>query len=664
MITVRISRTDTPGWRTLTRVLLAAALLLFVACDDDDEPETMATPTAPADVTPAPPDPAPRDAVEWVECRFDVPPGVDVECGDLAVLADRDNPAAGEMRLHFGLFRSPEAADDATPVVYLSGGPGGAALETTSLAFSMLFKPLMTDRDLVVFDQRGVGLSEPSLRCPEHIAFLEEALGEELPAEEVRVRAEAALDKCRERLVAEGVDFSHFNSRASAADLDDLREALGYAEWNLYGVSYGSRLALTAMRDFPGGIRSVILDSAYPPDADLYGALTSSVSEAFDGLFAACERHQHCAQHYPDLEETFYELVDRLNSEPAAVTVTNPLTGSSTAAMLTGDDLLGTLFLAFYNTELLAYMPEIIAAADGGNFEVIGALRGAALIEQQFVSAGMMFAVQCQEAVPFAGPATAVESGERHERLAAILEANVAMGTGAVELCERWDAGEPPDGAGEPVESDIPALVLAGSLDHVTPPEWGRRTVSYLPNSFFFEFPETGHSVLPHRECAVEIALAFLREPAEEPDSECLDDLPPLAFTPDDVQVDLEPFEGPGFQGLRPVGWTELQPGVHTHALFTSLTQLIQPGANIELLLPVLTTLLGLDAPPEVTDTVQTDVATWEIYQYEAFGRAGDIALAEVDGRLLMIELSSTPARQHAYREQVLFPAIEAFELQ
>ncbi len=646
-----------------TLVLLATALVALVACDDDGDPEPTPTPTPSPGATPTAPDPGAADAIEWGDCRFDVPPGVDVECGDLLVLADRTDPGAGEMRLHFGVFRSPGADEDATPVVYLSGGPGGAALETAALAFDLLFEPLMADRDLVVFDQRGVGLSDPSLGCPEHTAFLEEALEEQLSAEEIRVRAEEALDECRERLAADGVDFSHFNSRASAADLDELREALGYAEWNLYGVSYGSRLALTAMRNHPGGIRSVILDSAYPPDADLYGGLVGSVGDAIDGFFAACERHEHCAQHYPDLEATFYDLVDRLNAEPAAVTVTNPLTGSSTEAMLNGDDLLGTLFLALYNTELLAYMPEIIVAADAGDFEVIGALQGAALVEQQFVSAGMMFAVQCQEAVPFADPGAASEPAEQHERLTAILEANVAMGTGAIELCERWDAGEPPEGAGEPVESEIPSLVLAGSLDHVTPPEWGRRTASHLSNSFFFEFAETGHSVLPHRDCAAEIAQAFLREPATEPDSACLDDVPPLAFTPDDVEVELEPFEGPGYSGLRPEGWAELQPGVYTHALFTSVTQLVQPGANTDMLLQVLANLLGWDEVPEVSQTVSTDTADWEIYQYEAFGRAGDLALADVNGSLLMIELNSTTARQEVYREQVLLPAIEAFEL-
>src|SRR5690606_31721661 len=115
----------------------------------------------------------------------------------------------------------------------------------------------------------------------------------------------AVLVDCHERLAAEGVDFSAYHSVASAHDLEALRQALGHAEWNLYGQSYGVRLALTAMRETPDGIRSVVLDSAYPLEVNLYEAAPGNAARAMDALFAACAQDAGCAERFPQLEQTF-----------------------------------------------------------------------------------------------------------------------------------------------------------------------------------------------------------------------------------------------------------------------------------------------------------------------------------------------------------------------
>jgi pimeloyl-ACP methyl ester carboxylesterase len=192
-----------------------------------------------------------------------------IACGMLTVREDRSQPNGATIQLAVAIIptRSPTPAPD--PVVYLAGGPGSAALSGAP-RLARAWAPFLANRDLIVFDQRGTGFSRPALRCPESERSSDAELGRVLSADE-SVRAEvAALQRCHARLVREGVHLGAYTSAASAHDLEDLRVALGYGRWNLLGISYGTRLALTAMRDTPQSIRSVILDSTYPLQVNLY----------------------------------------------------------------------------------------------------------------------------------------------------------------------------------------------------------------------------------------------------------------------------------------------------------------------------------------------------------------------------------------------------------
>src|SRR5690606_41848600 len=142
-------------------------------------------------------------------------------------------------------------------------------------------------------------------------------------------------------------------------DRTGLRRAVGYEPWNLYGASCGTRLALTATRDCPEGIRAVVLDAAYPLEANLYAETPRNVDRAFDAFFAACEADAGCASAFPDLEETFVALVDRLNQSPAPIQVVAG-TGMRYESEMSGDALVGFLFQGLYATDLIQFLPEII----------------------------------------------------------------------------------------------------------------------------------------------------------------------------------------------------------------------------------------------------------------------------------------------------------------
>ncbi|MCZ2817179.1 alpha/beta hydrolase [Modestobacter sp. VKM Ac-2984] len=635
--------------------LVPLAVLVLAGCTGDGEDDS-------ADAAGTPSTAASRE-VEWGACGFDVPAGIDIECGTLEVPADRDDPGAGTVSLAFGVVAAAAEEPAEEPLVYLSGGPGQGALEIVPLAFGELYEPLAQERDLILLDQRGTGLTEPSLACTEYSSWVRESLGSDEPVEELAAQATAALEECRQPLVDEGVDFDDYDSAASAADLEDLRRALGHEEWDLYGISYGTRLAQTAMRDHPEGIRAVVLDASYPIDADLYEETPGNAARALEGLFAACAADAGCAEQHPDLEQTVTDLVAELDAEPATVTVLDPTTGERVQGPLDGAGLVGFLFQSMYSTELIPFLPEVVEAAANDDFGMIGLLLGAFSQQLDLVSVGQQLAVQCEEEVSFSDQEVVAAAAAEHPLVESFFDNAPTMGPAVFDVCADWNAGEPDPVENEALTSDIPTLVLAGELDPITPPRWGAQLAEDLGDSVFVEFPSTGHGSVGTHECAVQLTRDFLADPDSEPDASCVDDVELPAFTPEGVEVEMTAWESEelGVAGLRPEGWSEVLPGAFQQSPLVSLVQQVVPGATADQVLQQVAAQLGTGEPLEPVDQRETGAATWDLYRLDDLGQRVDLALADTPAGLAVVQLTASPARSDVYREQVFDPAVAAF---
>ncbi|MGY1857482.1 alpha/beta hydrolase [Modestobacter sp. SYSU DS0290] len=630
-----------------------ALLLLLAGCTGSGEDEDATAASG-----------APAREVEWGACDFDVPAGVDLECGTLEVPADRADPDSGTISLAFGVVAAADDDPAEDPLVYLSGGPGQGALELVPAAFGQLYEPLAQDRDLIVLDQRGTGLTEPSLACAEYSSWVRESLGSAEPVEELADQAAAALEECRQRLVDEGVDFADYDSAASAADLDDLRRALGHEQWNLYGVSYGTRLAQTAMRDHPEGIRAVVLDASYPIDVDLYEETPGNAARAIEALFAACAADAGCAERHPDLEQTVTDLVAQLDAAPASVTVLDPTTGERVQSPLDGAGFAGFLFQSMYSTELIPFLPEVVEAAANGEFGTIGLLLSAFTQQLDLVSVGQQLAVQCEEEVSFSDPDAVADAAAEHPLVESFFASTPTMGPGIFDVCATWGAGEPGEGEDEALTSDLPTLVLAGELDPITPPRWGEQVAEGLSSSVLVEFPATGHGSVGTHECAAQLTRDFLADPDSEPDTSCVDDVEVPAFTAEGVQVEMADWESDelGTSGVRPEGWPEVLPGAFQQSPLVTLVQQVAPGATADQVLQQLAAQLGTGEPLEPADRLESGALTWDLYRLDDLGQRVDLALAETPAGLAVVQLTASPERSDVYREQVFLPAVEAFD--
>ncbi len=449
--------------------------------------------------------------------------GLGFECGYVVAPLRHAAPDGATIRLPVAVRRAPGGAPD--PLLLAQGGPGGDAFEVFSLLVPST--PIAAARDIVIFNQRGTPYAEPALTCPETDAALAGILAAD--AEEGERLYNEALDACYARLRAEGVDLSAFNSLENAADVPLIARALGYDEYNFYGVSYGTLLGLHLMRNHPEGLRSVILDSVAPTDVNFITQAAASENRVFAEVFATCAADPACAAAYPNLEARFVALVQQFDREPATLTLTDPETGQDYDTYLDGRGLRSVLHQLLYVPRMAAVLPRLISDIEAGDLRYLEAM-WPLLVFDQLVAEGMYYSVICAEdadidvaAVPLSGLRPDIAATTTDELRSVI------------ETCARWQVTALPASVDDPVVSDIPTLLLSGRFDPITPPTFAEAATAGLSNFTNLVDPTAAHGVAFQNDCVNGIITDFLANPQATPDSSCLAGLEPPAFVPPDA---------------------------------------------------------------------------------------------------------------------------------
>jgi pimeloyl-ACP methyl ester carboxylesterase len=473
------------------------------------------TPTIQPTDTPTPT--VPR--FEKTDCRFFPHRISNVECGDLYVLENREQNDGREIRLHVAIAKSYSNDPEPDPLIFHSGGPGSFSLQWLYWNLRRVVD-ILKHRDVIFFDPRGVGFSEPSLDCPEVMENFHEILGREHSSEEwVNTIVEANL-ACQERLLSAGIDLSAYNSAEMAADVNDLRVALGYEKVNLYGVSYGTRTALTVMRDYPAILKTVVLDSVVPLEKDTLGSDLMSAEQALNLVFEHCAADSACNDVYPDLKIAFKELIEQLDANPITVKVTHLVT-NEVYDVWVDDSILGaSVHEALYNYETIIYLPKLVyETLEGEDYKTLATSLEIYLFYGDYSSEGMRYGVLCSDEGTF----TSLESARKNiasanSAIAEFINNDLEM---TYRTCDFWGAKIADPIENQPVYSNIPTLVLAGEYDPVTPPSFGQLVADTLENAFYVEFPGLGHYVFADSSCSRDIVAEFLEAPNTMPDSSC-----------------------------------------------------------------------------------------------------------------------------------------------
>ena len=421
---------------------------------------------------------------------------------------------------------APEMPDtDEAPVVFLHGGPGGAIADA---ARSFASHPMAQRRTVILFDQRGSGLSRP-LDCPEASkAFLDMLAADLSPSRSVA--AQAAIEgACREDMLAAGADLEGYGTRQTVADMERLRAALGIETWNVMGVSYGTTVALDYARLHPQRVRALVLDSVYPPSLASGGDLnTRNFARALDELYAACRAGAACRDAFPGLETSFLATLMALEREPLAIPVSGAAPIDADSFMLNSQDFALIVQQMLYQRETASLVPRVVDLAAKRNGEALSGLIGVLGPLAQRIDLAARLAVECRDRWGMDG--RTIGDLDRLERF---LRRHFRFFDTEDVLCPDWAPTTTDAAFREPVASPVPALFYAGAMDPITPPENTAAVFRRFPAGQYVRAPLTGHGVDRAHACARNVTAAFLDAPRMPVPDGCMAALPAVAFVTD-----------------------------------------------------------------------------------------------------------------------------------
>lgn len=509
----------------------------------------------PIPVTPSPtvvlPTPTPnyRPVFEPTPCTFAKPDQVRVDCGFVVVPEDRSRDPLDTIRIAVAVYHSTNSTPKPDPFLYLSGGPGGEAIGWGASVYEYVIAPLLNERDFIIFDPRGVGRSQPALQCDEFGKTYLRDLEGRIPADQRVSYYEGALLGCKNSLVNLGANLSAYTSMDMATDARDVLIALGYQQANLYGISYGTRVAQFIMRHYPEVVRSAILDSVVPVEVQLLNQSSTERDYILQVLFDDCKSDPACSTAYPDLESVYNQVFDQLNTQPVRVTLT--LGEDRTLEQsIDGSTFRNAVMWALRTPQTIPLAPQLIYRVRDGDHSTLMLSLALPVLAFDSISLGSYISVNCHDQVF----AMSME----------ILDETI------YDMCKLWDIKPPVPGENDPVHSEIPTLIFAGRYDSTTPPSFAHQLAGHLPRSYIAEIPDQGHapSATGISDCPTKLISAFVQDPNIAPDLTCVREIQTIKFVvPYDANapIVLEPATIEQYQINThvPAGWSKADFGFY-----------------------------------------------------------------------------------------------------
>ena len=604
-------------------------------------------------------------------CPFETPVDSDVDCGYLIVPEDRTGDPNHTIRLAVAIYHSKSKNPDFYPVLFLQGGPGAEAVQLSAGAYDYLVAPFLSKRDFITFDQRGTGLSEPVLNCDELKKIYSQDIHGLIPATTRDLVYSNAFLSCNGLMKAQGVKLNAYTTAESAADIKDLLNVLGYQKINLYGASYGTRLAQVVMRDYPEIVQAAILDSVVPVDGNLFTQYPDSSESALKALFNSCAADPECNTAYPNLETVFWDLVTKLDTNPVTVTTSTYPIGTITETV-NGSSFMSIILGSIKNSNFLDTAPQTIHRFELGDYSTLIAAQYSLPFAFEDISPGLYISMMCHEHILTTTveelQAISTRQGDKdYGWLPFYGSANEIF-----KACKSWGAVGPSFGENDPVVGEIPSLIITGKYDPVTPPIYGQQIAEGLSNSYYFEFSNLGHTptAADGSGCAMDIALAFLENPAVEPDRSCMNDLEQVNFLvpyTGNPSLPLDMAKVMGVSVEAPQDWYNLGDGFFFRGSSSlDITQIgvLRARVSAEELMDWFSLgaygYRGLDTAPLKSSQREANGLIWTLYTSTSNGRPVDIAMADYKGNSLVIMMFSHIDERDALYQTVFLPMVDS----
>ncbi len=456
-------------------------------------------------------------------------------CGYLTVLENRSRPTGRTIRLFVARFEPPQGILHPDPMVVPGSPDLGRAADFGGLASGAQ----RVAREVIAIEDRGTGLSKPNLDCPEVEGLSRGMLALRLSDPRAKAMVLAAVTACHDRLVSEGIDLGSYTIEEAAADVNDLRVVLGLGKMNLTTFGTDSRISLEVMRDYPGAVRTLILDSPQFSGVDNLADQVTATREAIRAVAAACDADRACHRSFPDPGGTLRRTLASLDRTPVASPVASSGAGPTVATVDGGLLLRAIRDMLLHGGGIeIPVLPAVIYQAHGRRFGPSAAITGSKLLGLPplclgyarecggELAYGVSFSSLCHDDAPFVDQQA--------------LEAVAGGAAGYAEdfvsnpnlwACDVWRVGKSPPSDQAIVHSDIPVLIFEGQFQPLVSSATLRRVTSELSHAYVVTVPSQTTNLLGFTECPRSIRNAWIDHPDSAPSEiDCLAETPKLVF--------------------------------------------------------------------------------------------------------------------------------------
>lgn len=451
-----------------------------------------------------------EDQGSWDESK--TPEEAGFVCGHVTVPLYHDQPKGETIGVEVAIWPTYDEPHFPDPLFITQGGPGASTLAM----YPEYLYPNRAggERDLVFVEQRGTRYSAPNLICSYSYWIMQLPEGDDPDDYEYS----DFLSSCRKDLIEREIDLNAFTTPEIARDFELVRQALGYEKINFYGVSYGTLVGQYLAAYYPESIRSLVLDGVVTLPLDYLNHSLERFDRVLTELAESCEQDPDCAKAYPDLLPRFDQLIEQMEAEPNEIHIQYPDELFPTDDTLDGESFYYFFLHMFYYDQSFTFLPYILEQAENENFDLFEVMTEW-MLEFNLVQPGVFYSVVCSEHDNFAD----IPEGVSH-----LVPAGIDWeGDSRQEFrdeCALWDVRRSPDTLDEMPVSEIPALLMSGQFDPVTPPENGEEVLLSFSNGQHVIDPVGGHGVIFSDTCTKSILKDFLNGPDNDINQECLDD--------------------------------------------------------------------------------------------------------------------------------------------
>jgi pimeloyl-ACP methyl ester carboxylesterase len=456
--------------------------------------------------------------INLTPCRLEHPfrmLALTAECGRFVTPENPAEPNGRRIELFVARVPAISFNKKPDPLFLIAGGPGTSAVDLYTSS-SGPFDRVRRDRDIILLDQRGTGRSH-RLDCDYGSDNLFERV------EDVRVGEENI--RCRDSL-AKDSDLRQYTTSIAVKDLDDVRRALGYGPINLFGNSYGTRVAQHYARRYPQATRTLILDGVVNPEVVLGPAIAIDAERALERILGRCAGDGPCSRAFTDPMGDYRTLRARLAAKPAPTMVSEAATGKPINFDFTTRHLSAVLRFASYNDDQAALLPlSLHMATHQNNFTPLASqYRVFAHSLEAAFAYGMHNSVACSEDTPL------IDASKLDVTALDATHMGAEQVQQLIEGCKDWPRGVVDKDLHDPFKSNAAALLLSGADDPVTPPEYAALAQRAFADSKHVIIAGHGHGQYG-APCVDRIMAAFINAgSAKGLDSACTAKLKPMPF--------------------------------------------------------------------------------------------------------------------------------------